>query len=609
MALLIGVLGSTGRAAEGAEAGATRPWSEERAERQAAHERYLASQPVAYDWFLNSPLGFNGQPVVLLRAISEALPEIWRGEGSFANLGFGPRPEDYDGNGRLRPAIDRAPLPFGFAVVADPNMPAEARLDRVFFSCAACHAGRVVVDGKVRRLMGAPNTEVETQAYSGLWIKTADALIAEDSPDPAQIKLRPEVVAKIASVLQTQPPEWFYGGATPKERGANALRAAEQVKILLANLDAPLRRLAVGMKGTRLVLRLGSQYFVERDGRRAPALLDGRPGRMDAFGLVTGLVAVHALRPDNSFFKRLPDDHFFFRGLPADLGRDERNKLAAQRLFATAPEWIPREPAPSDISSLWFSRDRALANWDGNQGIASRVLSSGVAAVGDPSLVNVRVHEPMNAFIEDMPPPPYPFDVDTALAARGRELFDRDCRSCHRARNADVYDVGTDMARARQVSMTARVGLLELTRETCEISIARGGSDWCLPKRGSREADDEELFRTPRGAKSGYKADVLHGIWAQAPYLHNGSVPTLWHLLRPASRPARFIRGNINYDTRLVGFVWDKAPAIGAYGEGDAVHWAEQDVAVRGNDNAGHEYGRDWTDEQAWAVIEYMKTF
>ncbi|MDV3241447.1 MAG: hypothetical protein LOY00_06645, partial [Methylocaldum sp.] len=106
--------------------------------------------------------------------------------------------------------------------------------------------------------------------------------------------------------------------------------------------------------------------------------------------------------------------------------------------------------------------------------------------------------------------------------------------------------------------------------------------------------DDEAYFGMPRGDKSGYKADVLHGIWAQAPYFHNGSVPTLWHLFRPAERPEKFIRGNIKYDETKVGFVWDKAPQLDEYGAGDTVHFAEHDTTLRGNSNAGHTYGSEW---------------
>jgi hypothetical protein len=78
--------------------------------------------------------------------------------------------------------------------------------------------------------------------------------------------------------------------------------------------------------------------------------------------------------------------------------------------------------------------------------------------------------------------------------------------------------------------------------------------------------------------------------------------------LRPNERPATFIRGNIKYDEAKVGFVWDRAPQPNEYGVGDSVHSDTHDTALRGNSNKGHAFGRQWSDDQVRAVIEYMKT-
>src|ERR1700694_4819378 len=57
--------------------------------------------------------------------------------------------------------------------------------------------------------------------------------------------------------------------------------------------------------------------------------------------------------------------------------------------------------------------------------------------------------------------------------------------------------------------------------------------------------------------KTWYNALPLGGVWAQAPYLHNGSVPTLYHLLVPSERPTVFMKGRLDYDKKLVGYAWD----------------------------------------------------
>jgi len=608
----------------------TRSWADERSEREKLQTAYLNDSTVkristddaartpwysnrlGYEWFKAYPLSVNGIPYVFLRALIETYPEIWNGEGSLGNLGFGPHPDDYDpATGQLLPPEQRHPLPYGLFTVQDPAVPEDKRTDNVFFSCGACHTGRVYVKDRVQYLVGAPNTEIDAQAYAQLLYRSGKMFIKVDSPDPSQIKADPDQVAKIASFLKTKvetDPAWFYGGRTPEERSAGAERARVQVARVLDNLPGTVAGLIASAKKTELMYHaLTSKLsYTEKDGQKAPGVFGPRPGRMDAFGIAAGLVALHAKR--EGFFARLPDDHPFFAGLE-NLPREERLKQAGQRLFATAPEWMPHDPGASDIKSLWFSRDHAAANWDANQAAESRVIASGVSSGGDPSKVDVRIHEPMNPFIDNLPPTPYPFAVDLDLAAKGKPLFEEKCASaCHHARNEKVYNVGSDMNRATQITPTARLGLLELTREACELYVENGGSDWCRPKRGSRAGDDEAYFGMPRGDKSGYKADVLHGIWAQAPYFHNGSVPTLWHLFRPAERPEKFIRGNIKYDETKVGFVWDKAPQLDEYGAGDTVHFAEHDTTLRGNSNAGHTYGSEWSDDQVRAVIEYMKT-
>lgn len=98
-----------------------------------------------------------------------------------------------------------------------------------------------------------------------------------------------------------------------------------------------------------------------------------------------------------------------------------------------------------------------------------------------------------------------------------------------------------------------------------------------------------------------HKARPLDGIWATAPYLHNGSVPTLYDLLLPAKdRPASFNVGTRQYDPVKVGYV----SAPNAPGNGFTF-----DTKVRGNSNVGHDYRvGELTEEQRWALVEYMKT-
>ena len=337
------------------------------------------------------------------------------------------------------------------------------------------------------------------------------------------------------------------------------------------------------------------------------------PGQMDAFGIASGLVAIHTRRPDNSFLEFVrrdnPNSPIYTgfsnaNGLPSDVpGMTDAvtdPKAAAERIFTNIPAWAPPVPAPIDVKSVNWAQHRYHANWDGNQGASSRTLASGASATGDPRMVNVRIHEPLNPFIDNLPSPPYPFLIDLARAREGKAIFKEKCASCHKPRNERIYrasQLGVDPNRSMVNTSVSRYGLAALVVEACAIyglnNAGQPGADWCVPK-GDWHARLDEYFRdTPRrvvDGTNGYKADMLHGIWAQAPYLHNGSVPTLGHLMCPATRPKRFLRGNVHYDEALVGFEWAQRPAQ-RYGPHDTILIKEYDTAVAGKSNGGHLFG------------------
>jgi hypothetical protein len=111
------------------------------------------------------------------------------------------------------------------------------------------------------------------------------------------------------------------------------------------------------------------------------------------------------------------------------------------------------------------------------------------------------------------------------------------------------------------------------------------------------------LFRTPPPAVPGaaYEARALYGIWATAPYLHNGSVPNLWELLTPPKqRKATFMVGSRVFDPTNVGYVTDRSPFK------SGIFVTDPDNA-NGNGNGGHEYGTDLSEAERWAIIEYLK--
>ncbi len=99
-----------------------------------------------------------------------------------------------------------------------------------------------------------------------------------------------------------------------------------------------------------------------------------------------------------------------------------------------------------------------------------------------------------------------------------------------------------------------------------------------------------------------YKARPLNGIWATAPYLHNGSVSSLWQLLQqPEKRLASFWVGDREFDPVNVGYMTEQ-------GLSEFKVFNGQGKIMKGNSNRGHDYGTKLSANQKWNLVEYMKT-
>jgi mono/diheme cytochrome c family protein len=125
---------------------------------------------------------------------------------------------------------------------------------------------------------------------------------------------------------------------------------------------------------------------------------------------------------------------------------------------------------------------------------------------------------------------------------------------------------------------------------------------------GMVDHDDNDTTPTVRNLDGlFYKARPLNGIWATAPFLHNGSVPNLWALLMDQDeRPKSFWVGSTLFDAERVGFVDKEGPGTNKF------RVTERDgttnVIIEGNSNRGHIYGTGLTDDEKWALIEFMKS-
>jgi hypothetical protein len=203
------------------------------------------------------------------------------------------------------------------------------------------------------------------------------------------------------------------------------------------------------------------------------------------------------------------------------------------------------------------------------------------------------------AWIESLEPPRYPFAIDRNLADLGRPLFEQTCSRCHGTYGSEgtypektvpIDEVGTDAVRFKAIPPLWR----ELYNTT-----------WFS------EYGEKPVQARPEG----YVAPPLDGIWASAPYLHNGSVPTLRALLQSSSRPARFTRPPstdfAHYDTDRVGWKFSEVSADELASTARRSPFQAKfivDTARFGMSNHGHTFGDELSEDERMDVIEYLKS-
>jgi hypothetical protein len=203
----------------------------------------------------------------------------------------------------------------------------------------------------------------------------------------------------------------------------------------------------------------------------------------------------------------------------------------------------------------------------------------------------------IEAYLRTIEAPRYPFSIDRTLAAAGEKLFSKTCSSCHGTYGDNptypnkiipIDEIGTDRKRFEGVTE-------EFADYYNQSWFAKEKYDGCkaLPSNG-------------------YQAPPLDGIWATAPYLHNGSAPTVYHVLNSKARPALFTRsyktGEADYDKVKLGWKFTELTKPPAEPLTPIERRKIYDTKQPGRGNGGHTFGDHFNDEERMAVIEYLKT-
>lgn len=506
----------------------------------------------------------------------------------------------------------------------------------VGMNCAACHTAELTVRGRRVRIEGGP-TKAD---FQGL-LASFDLALRETRADPDRLARFAERVG------------------TGKDERSRAL--------LSGALDA-----FIAWRGTV-------------DKQSATTLAYG-PGRLDAVGhilnkvaLVVGAASVKPWPAD------APVSYPFIWNAPQH-DRVQWNGIAEND---RTPVRIGGEP--TDFGALGRNTGEVI-------GVFGDVAADSFALNGFGSSIRARNLVEIERLLGRLRSPAWPLEQpDPGRVARGRDLFERKCEGCHRpldrtdlatrveAKMSMFAEAGTDIWMACNAwAYSASAGLLDGVRvkifkgdriaatdtgarlltalvtgtligkaDTLLGSLARdvftppagiAVADIAEPDRLKPEAGFPDDARKRTIAKRcltaddpllAYKARPLNGIWATAPYLHNGSVPTLYDLLLPSDmrpltvaanadippgpyRISEFIIGTRDFDPIHVGLpvrASDHRPLSldeqGTQADQQFRFRTRDDVGqeILGNSNAGHDYGNSkLSDDERMALIEYMKT-
>ena len=321
------------------------------------------------------------------------------------------------------------------------------------------------------------------------------------------------------------------------------------------------------------------------------------------------------------------------------------NAIAAEAL--ALPENIHAPNAPTSYPVLWDASHLNIVQWNAsapNSGpgplFQNAITALAVYGTVDiqknkttyPSSIRISHLGDIQRDFYKLVAPKWPRELagefDQEKWAAGKKLYDQHCLECHarvdpsdkkrkmQAVLTPYKDVGTDPLMVENfINHKVNSGMLQgkkamvffgdtLPAETSPLALVTYAATGALLNQpwqsikalyksyASNDAPPEQTVY------NSYKARPLNGVWASAPYLHNGSVPTIYDLLLPAGqRPALFYVGNIELDVVKVGYQSHEAP-----------NTSEFDTRLPGNSNAGHEYATRLPDEQRWALVEYVKS-
>jgi hypothetical protein len=538
---------------------------------------------------------------------------------------------------------DTSRLPVGLTL----TKPIGSEMEMLGVNCSACHSTVIHYKGSQVRIDGAPNVFDITAFYEDVFL-SAEATVT----DPAKLTA---FLTRLKAQGPRDPPTRLLVTLLPYLDAAGA--AADFAAALLDHLRSLCRDEAAP---TQEEVGNLAAFFTEPtpEGRQA---LEADLSRLRAANPVWGVLkakleaakavvaelrelppeALPMLEARFVFLKKIKRQQALSLGLPKP-GPGRVDAFANARLFLFSDADARPPSAPVRYPAIWALGNRHWVHWDGNtNSIAERNAGQ---ALGLGALVDLRTMRstllPVNLYrLEDyvrkLPAPSWPtafgaVDPTSAEFGKGKKLYAEHCASCHEGQEkretADlpgggrkilangkvlVYLIGTDNMRQANFATPLASGqdfareLGALQRKIKDRAIEDHAAELRRPgikeiKERMDALDKDAEWLTNRG----YIARPLAGAWATAPFLHNGSVPSIADLLKPVKeRPQKFLVGAREYDPGRLGYFYEKEriPAD------QQTYLREFDTNLPGNGNGGHEFGTTLSEDERRALLVYLK--
>jgi hypothetical protein len=309
-------------------------------------------------------------------------------------------------------------------------------------------------------------------------------------------------------------------------------------------------------------------------------------------------------------------------------GRVDAFGGARNLLFPASPQ---KPTAPVCYPYLWGFKDFSFFHYAANtNSILERNIGQalGLGATYDNKFgtfatsVDIRNLTRLEDLASKITVPDWPFGaIDATKAANGKVLYQQHCAACHEkfqpappppnvpsgSWTLNLYpvdEIGTDPNEAQNFPVPVKINgkdvpfpqaIQELIPKIEETYY----KDFNISAAEQAEWNHGRLPAVWEG-RLVYSARPMAGVWATPPYLHNGSVLTLYDLLLPASqRPTSFQVGTRKYDTVHLGYV----------NETDPQRSFKFDTTVAGNHKSGHEYGTTLSETDKMHLLEFLKSF